>query len=490
MASKKHIIENLAAEDMLCELCDFGNVASHHCDDCLVNLCDRCVDNVHRKLNRNGEHSLSKGVARYVMEFELCPNDGEKLTTFCRDCNVRLCHECDITAKLHSLHNTVGLKNYVVQEKEKLLGQLDDLTSKTARLSYYTCDIQSTALNIELKWLQYKELIKQEFASLLETILDRQQELLARMEQEVQKSLQDLRDLEAHYEEILSQTCDLSDELITAVQNLSKTEFLQSHGAFKNSCDKLEGQIQRLQSAADVIPAFLAVPFSLHQEKVHLDSCLQFGAFADSMEVKSRNSHQFIRPTKFTSFPAVQDLFITPSSLPPSTVIKYYTEIYTGGSRKEDTMYLVKVTPELVCNTHKGHEKLKGRTVTAMLLTCTDRNLYKKEEKFVLGERFTLTALKRSKRDAGKRATQQTKNEISKHVDTSTSLPRATEGQIESVLPVKDRHKIYTLPLIAETGTTFHSMEGILQTCKRFEKDSFEEGRVIEDKNLKFYEHL
>ena len=49
-----------------------------------------------------------------------------------------------------------------------------------------------------------------------------------------------------------------------------------------DSVKELESKVDKMDSAEDCMPGFLQLPFSLHKEKVHLDSCLQFKAFSQS----------------------------------------------------------------------------------------------------------------------------------------------------------------------------------------------------------------
>ncbi|XP_076472799.1 uncharacterized protein LOC143302130 [Babylonia areolata] len=386
-----------SSELVVCKLCEEVEEASHHCDNCLANFCDRCAE-THRKLaTKGGCHRVEAGVCNYDMELELCPVDGQKMSFFCRTCRVRVCPECEMDGKGHVMHRVVSLTRLVGLEKEKLLEKLDDVTTKTETISHMPDDIKSMMTHIELKWLERKELVRQEFASLFETLTTQQQKLLADMEEEVNKSLEHLSQLHQDHDAVLSNTCQLSDECISAVQNLPRDQFMNSYPQFLESVKHLEQKVERMESAKDHMPTFLQVPFSLHKEKVHLHNCLQIKSF-NLRNIKAREHHRFVPYNRLEEELSINSLLETRTSdeLPPSSLLRYSVHIHCGSKQNKKpawsskkllkapdvvingnhghrlspgNLYMVKIRPVINCSTHQGEQSVEGRLISIVIVT-------------------------------------------------------------------------------------------------------------------------
>ncbi|KAL8615844.1 hypothetical protein ACOMHN_048552 [Nucella lapillus] len=394
-----------ASEFVVCELCgDAQQKADHHCDDCLANYCERCAES-HRKLSttKKGCHGVETGVCRYDLDnhlqLELCPVDGQKVSFYCRTCAVRVCPECELDKKNHVLHDVVLLTRLLGQEKEKLLDKLDDVTTKTETISYLPDEVKSMSNQIELKWLERKELIRQEFASLFETLTTQQQKLLADMEEEVQKSLDRLSQLKQNHDTVLSSTCQLSDECISAVQSLPRNQFLNTYPQFLESVKELKSKVEHMESAKDHMPAFLQVPFSLYKEKLHLHNCLQLSAF-NVQGIKAWEHQRFVPYDRLKEELSLNTLLDTPTSsdLPPSSILRYNVDIYCGSKHSKKpvwsskkplravdcvingnhghrlfpgNLYMVKVRPVVTCFSHVGDQTVEGRVISIVIVTDT-----------------------------------------------------------------------------------------------------------------------
>ena len=105
----------LPVDSILCEVCTDLQEATSRCDECLINLCDRCAQS-HVETGK-GRHHIERGVSDYDMGVELCPVDGQKTSFFCRSCSVRVCPECELSKKRHVMHSVVTLTDFVGKEK-------------------------------------------------------------------------------------------------------------------------------------------------------------------------------------------------------------------------------------------------------------------------------------------------------------------------------------------------------------------------------------
>lgn len=160
-----------------------------------------------------------------------------------------------------------------LQEKEKLLEELDHMTSRTETVGCLPEHIHSTVLQIELGWQRWREEMRLEFTSLLDMITTRQHNLMTHLEQEVLQSLQALKTLREEYDSVIKESCQLTDDCIAAVQDLSNHDFLQARTQLLASCSQLESRVSIMTSPEDCIPVFFTQPFSLNEEKIHLSSC-------------------------------------------------------------------------------------------------------------------------------------------------------------------------------------------------------------------------
>lgn len=108
----------LPVDSVLCEVCADFLEATSRCDECLINLCDRCAQSHEQDyLGRQRRHRIERGASTYDMEIELCPQDGQKMSFFCRSCLVRVCPECELNLKRHVMHTVVTLTEHVGKEK-------------------------------------------------------------------------------------------------------------------------------------------------------------------------------------------------------------------------------------------------------------------------------------------------------------------------------------------------------------------------------------
>ncbi|XP_070210192.1 uncharacterized protein [Littorina saxatilis] len=311
---------------------------------------------------------------------------------------IDLCLCSEVSFSTFCLQGKMGQSTSRHKGYEKLLDRLDDVTTKTETINYLPEDIKAMATQIELKWLERKELMRQEFASLLETITTQQQKLMADMEEEMKLSLQHLEKLQKAHEEVLSTTCQLSDDCISAVQSLPREEFLKSYPQFLESAKSLVNQVEKMSSPDDCMPAFLQLPFSLHKEKVHLHDSLQLGAF-DCQRIRAIEYNRFIPQDRVKEEIAVNMLVNCPQpdDIPTSCTLHYTAAIFCGSRQikrkpawenKEPliptdvvlngshgfnlapgSLYLVKIHPVITITTHQGDKTFDGKVVSIVIVT-------------------------------------------------------------------------------------------------------------------------
>ncbi|XP_046365145.2 uncharacterized protein LOC124141239 isoform X6 [Haliotis rufescens] len=346
---------NQQRDHIVCDFCEYTTSGTVICEVCLLKYCDGCFETYHPMNGPLSEHQVTR--TRTDTDQEKCPLHNERCLHFCVTCSKRLCPHClvitgstinEFLMRPHQFHDILTTEQHIEKQKKKLLEQIEKVSHAIALAEIDEKSIEDRRIELELSWLSYKQQVRQEFVSLHDLLLDREKDLLDKMQKEYKNTIQ--------------------------------------------RCEELYDNARLMPNVDDITPTFLKMPFSLLEEKLHLENALQFQAYDEAcVEPKSRmayvDSNELEKPMRCF------DLWDPPSSVPASTVCVYNVEVRTNNCSEaikytnlpiDDFVfnsigrvdlqprrrYVLKVVPVYTCRGCGGTEHtMDGLPVYIMVLT-------------------------------------------------------------------------------------------------------------------------
>ncbi|XP_046365144.2 E3 ubiquitin-protein ligase TRIM9-like isoform X5 [Haliotis rufescens] len=390
---------NQQRDHIVCDFCEYTTSGTVICEVCLLKYCDGCFETYHPMNGPLSEHQVTR--TRTDTDQEKCPLHNERCLHFCVTCSKRLCPHClvitgstinEFLMRPHQFHDILTTEQHIEKQKKKLLEQIEKVSHAIALAEIDEKSIEDRRIELELSWLSYKQQVRQEFVSLHDLLLDREKDLLDKMQKCVEESLESMTSLEDLQKTFTAQEAILTEENIKLVQDRSKVRFLNEYKNTIQRCEELYDNARLMPNVDDITPTFLKMPFSLLEEKLHLENALQFQAYDEAcVEPKSRmayvDSNELEKPMRCF------DLWDPPSSVPASTVCVYNVEVRTNNCSEaikytnlpiDDFVfnsigrvdlqprrrYVLKVVPVYTCRGCGGTEHtMDGLPVYIMVLT-------------------------------------------------------------------------------------------------------------------------
>ncbi|XP_071090891.1 E3 ubiquitin-protein ligase TRIM9-like [Haliotis cracherodii] len=390
---------NQQRDHIVCDFCEYTTSGTVICEVCLLKYCDGCFETYHPMTGPLSEHQVTR--TRTDTDQEKCPLHNERCLHFCVTCSKRLCPHClvitgatknEFIMRPHQFHDILTTEQHIEKQKKKLLEQIEKVSHAIASAEIDEKSIEDRRIQLELSWLSYKQQVRQEFVSLHDLLLDREKDLLDKMQKCVEESLESMTSLEDLQKTFTTQEAILTEENIKLVQDRSRVRFLNEYKNTIQRCEELYDNARLMPNVDDITPTFLKMPFSLLEEKLHLENALQFQAYDEAcVEPKSRmayvDSNELEKPMRCF------DLWDPPSSVPASTVCVYNVEVRTNNCSEaikytnlpiDDFVfnsigrvdlqprqrYVLKVVPVYTCRGCGGTEHtMDGLPVYIMVLT-------------------------------------------------------------------------------------------------------------------------
>ncbi|XP_067656866.1 E3 ubiquitin-protein ligase TRIM9-like isoform X2 [Haliotis asinina] len=317
----------------VCDFCEYSG--TFICEVCLLRYCDTCLERYHPMKGPLSDHQVTRTCTN--IEQEKCPLHNERCLHYCVTCSKRLCPHClvisdrckNVSRQPHKFHEIRTTEELIAKQKKNLLKKIEKVSHAIAAAEIDEDTIEDRKIQLELSWLSYKQQVRQEFVSLHDLLLEREKDLLDKMQKCVDESLESMTSLENLQKTFTAQEAILTEENIKLVQDRSKVRFLNGYKNIAQRCEDLYDNAQLIPAVDDITPSFLKMPFSLLEEKLHLDNALQFKAYEEAcVQPKSRmayiDSNQVQKPMRCL------DLWDPPSNIPASTVCVYNIEVRTN----------------------------------------------------------------------------------------------------------------------------------------------------------------
>ncbi|XP_046552546.1 uncharacterized protein LOC124262132 isoform X2 [Haliotis rubra] len=383
----------------VCDFCEYTSPGTLICEVCLLKYCDGCFETYHPMKGPLSDHQVTRTCTD--IDQEKCPLHNERYLHYCVTCSKRLCPHClvmpdrnkhTLLRQPHKFHDIQTTEQHVAKQKKNLLEQIEKVSHAIAAAQIDEDTIEDRKIQLELSWLSYKQQVRQEFVSLHDLLLEREKDLLDKMQKCVEESLESMTSLEDLQKTFTAQEAILTEENIKLVQDRSRVRFLNGYKNIVQRCEELYDNALLIPTVDDFTPSFLKMPFSLLEEKLHLDNALQFQAYDEAcVEPKSRmayvDSNQVQKPMRCF------DLWDPPSNIPASTVCVYNIEVRANACSKvvkytnlpiddfvfnsigrvdlqPNRRYVLKVVPVYTCRGCGGTEHtMDGLPVYIMVLT-------------------------------------------------------------------------------------------------------------------------
>ncbi|XP_041368760.1 uncharacterized protein LOC121383062 [Gigantopelta aegis] len=96
--------------------------------------------------------------------------------------------------------------------------EVENMSTVMYSVDHYDDDLENQKLMLELSWLARKDQIRQEFVSFHAMLIDREEELISKMEHDVQTALAGMSDLMERKHKLERTECQISDECLNLVQ--------------------------------------------------------------------------------------------------------------------------------------------------------------------------------------------------------------------------------------------------------------------------------
>ena len=172
--------------EVKCELCkDLSGNAEAFCRQCTRFICGACVD-LHKRITvfecheiaslTDLKHGRAKPISVKEPPTKKCLVHEKSLKIYCYDCDSLICQHC--TLKDHRDHNFEFSKKAAINEKTKLVEEINHLKDLHVKLTNAVEQIQTTKLEVDAQKNPTVNIIKSSFKELHDILDKREQELV------------------------------------------------------------------------------------------------------------------------------------------------------------------------------------------------------------------------------------------------------------------------------------------------------------------------
>ena len=219
-----------------CEMCG-GGKAEAFCRQCAYFICDSCVQ-LHPKLKVFAGHEvvaldeLKEGGSKRMQPLlpvppPRCTEHDELLKLFCFDCNRLICRDCLIDD--HSGHKREFVKKAAPECKKMLRDGLAPLGKISGDITEATKQIEMVKTRLSSQSASVTSTIQQSFKNLYELLHQREQELLRKTSELVEKKLDTLNAQQKTFQMAASELLSLRDFVETNLKSVTDEELISLH---------------------------------------------------------------------------------------------------------------------------------------------------------------------------------------------------------------------------------------------------------------------
>ena len=172
--------------EVKCELCkDSSGNAEAFCRQCTRFICGACVD-LHKRITvfecheiaslTDLKHGRAKPISVKEPPTKKCLVHEKSLKIYCYDCDSLICQHCML--KDHRDHNFEFSKKAAINEKTKLVEEINRLKDLHVKLTNAVEQIQTTKLEVDAQKIPTVNIIKSSFKELRDILDKREQEFV------------------------------------------------------------------------------------------------------------------------------------------------------------------------------------------------------------------------------------------------------------------------------------------------------------------------
>ncbi|KAB0803699.1 hypothetical protein PPYR_00669 [Photinus pyralis] len=245
-----------------CQMCENEPVqdATVMCEQCEVLYCDACRESCHPLRGPLAKHILVEPKRGQSMCFKgkdgRCPeHETEIISMYCLVCKVGVCAVCLMDSR-HTSHDVQAIAMMCRAQKTELSHNLQQLSERAKSTTEFIQRLKGMSDKVNENCLEFELLVSAQCDALIESIRQRQAQLLECIHQDKDLRVRALKDQVATCTSRLQQTTALLQFCIEALKETDNMSFLQVGSMLINRVTTTDHSWHKEWSAPRVSPHF------------------------------------------------------------------------------------------------------------------------------------------------------------------------------------------------------------------------------------------
>ncbi|CAJ0582232.1 unnamed protein product, partial [Mesorhabditis spiculigera] len=279
-----------ALKEANCQLCEEGSKsASVWCEQCDIYYCDACQGALHPMRGPLAKHNLIAAAQRKLACNRTPPQDlrctqhREKFTMYCVPCKAPICSNC-VQDIRHANHDVQNLAQTCKAQKTELSQTLQQLSEKAKKASEEIGRLKQMQDLINNNCNDFKSAVCIQIDTLVEQMMARKEELMARIDQDKEQKRRALRDQIGRCTNKLGKTTALIQFGIEVLKEQDAATYLQiSNSMLHRSSSQEFLWNTEMRTKPEVDPEFV-----LNLDVKHVQYGIQTLDFAQHKGIQNR----------------------------------------------------------------------------------------------------------------------------------------------------------------------------------------------------------